>query len=299
MGGRAASTRGDRSGRSVTVEQQTGVLCWLPRGSQGRKHDRVGHRRDAKEAGVDFATASDEALVALITAAVTGPLGWLAKGAVQRARDRRPLQTFVEQDTAIIFGTIPDWVGFPYYFDCQPEQLPVDPPHMGVDWWTWAIDNHGIPARRSEIAVTLLPKTESTVIVDRLRVKLVEVTPTPPGSIVVHPHGGAAIVHRQGRIRLLGKMAPIVSFLEQGSAEKRSGFTFALSAGEPARLAITAHAEEADYLYKWTAVLDLIVGGKRRSVEISNNGKPFVLHGGGGCEGFEWSDGSWQLFRSL
>jgi hypothetical protein len=247
---------------------------------------------------VDFTAVRDEALVALITAAVTGPAGFLVSVARQRARDRRPLQTHVEQDTAIIYGTIPDWVSFPYYFDCQPEQLPLDPPPMGVDWWIWAIENHGIPAGHSEISMTLSPKTgSSTVIVDRLRVELVEVTPAPPGTVVIHPVGGADIVHRQAHITLIGDMPPPVSFLEAGSADETSAFTFALNVGEPAKLAITARADMGKYLYKWTAILDAIVAGKRRSVEISDNGKPFILHGGGGCQQYHWTNRRWEPFE--
>jgi hypothetical protein len=88
-------------------------------------------------------------------------------------------------------------------------------------------------------------------------------------------------------------MAPVVKFLEAGSAEERTGFTFALVKGEPARISVTTRALDHRYLYKWLGLIDIVVGARRRTIEISNHAQPFVLHGGGNCSEFEWLNGDW------
>jgi hypothetical protein len=198
----------------------------------------------------------------------------------------------VERDVAVIYGLIPDWVAAAHYFDCAVTELPVDPPATGVEWWKWATDNHGIAAMFSEIMLTIVPRGRQTVVVDGFRGRLVAVEPAPMGSIVVHPVGGADIVKRQAHLEI-GPMGISVSFLEEGSAEERGGFTFALAEGEPARLSVTARTYDDRHLYRWKGVLDLIVGRRRMSIEISESGDPFPLHGGGSCSHFEWSHGTW------
>jgi hypothetical protein len=217
---------------------------------------------------------------------------------VERARARRPLQVFVEQDTDIIFANSLDWTSFPYYFDCEPSHLPINPPSRGVEWWKWARDNHGQPAVHSEIAVTLTTRPQSTVVVDSFRASMLDVSPAPPGCVVVHPVGGADIIQRQASI-VLSSMPATVTFVEAGSGDETSGFTFALSAGQPARLSITARVADRAYIYEWVGHLELIVAGKRRTAVISNGGRPFRLHGGANCLEYEWTDGAWSRSNYL
>ena len=238
---------------------------------------------------MDLTTLTDEAFIA----AVTGTIGWAAKAAVQRANARRPLQVFVEQDTDIIYANSLDWASFPYYFDCELNHLPENPPARGVEWWHWATDNHGQPAISSEIAVTLTSRVEATIVVDSLRVRTLDVSPAPPGCIVVHPVGGADIVHRQASV-VLSSMPATVTFIEEGSGDTTSGFSFPVSAGEPARISVTARAAERGFTYTWIGLLDLIVNGKRRTIKVTDNGRPFRLHGGGNCTEYEWLDNGWQ-----
>jgi hypothetical protein len=225
-------------------------------------------------------------------AVVTGALGWFARSGLERIRARRPVFVHVECDVAVIYGSVPDWVGAAYFFDCGVTEVPVDPPATGVEWWKWATANHGVAALFSEIMVTIVSRTAETVVVDGFRGQLVAAEPAPIGSIVVHPVGGADIVKRQASLRF-GSMGITSRFIEAGSGQERGGFTFALAAGEPARLSVTGSADEDRYLYRWKGVLDLIVAGRRRSIQISDSGQPFLLHGGGACPHFEWRDGAW------
>jgi hypothetical protein len=238
---------------------------------------------------VEWTTLVDPVIKVL----VGGVGGWYAREYLEKLQARRPLDSFIEQDTSIIFGNIPDWASFPYYFNCNKDQLPLDPPARGVDWWSWVKDNHGMAAIHSELAVTLCPRAEQTVLIDSFRVRSLRVVDATPGCIVTHPVGGADITHRQVDIRLQ-PFCPYATFREAGSREERKGFSFALKKGEPARISVTTRAEDNNHCYEWVGQLDVVAGGKRRTIQVADQGRPFKLHGGGNCKTYQWIAGQWD-----
>jgi hypothetical protein len=215
-------------------------------------------------------------------------VGYFAKGAIEYHKARRPVDFNVDQDIWRIYGNVPNWVSFPYYFDCEPDNLPEAPPDHGIKWQSWALENHGIPAVGTEIQVVISTRTERTILVNNLRIDVVSIKPAPKGTTTFLPVGGAAMVNRQIAIEI-DSFCPRIKFRDRGGEEQGSdGFAFALKKDEVAKFSITARAVEGDYLYKWRGLLDVIVGGKLRTVTIDNQGSPFVLHGGKNTSQCEW-----------
>lgn len=224
-------------------------------------------------------------------------IGYAARSSVELLKSRKPIAYYVDQDTSRIYGNIPDWVSFPYFFQCDAPHLPDDPPRRGVDWWKWARDNHGIPAINSVSQVTITSRVDRNITVNNLRIQIEDYDPAPVGSIVLHPVGGAEITLRQVSVNL-DPFASTATFREKGSGERRSSFTFALSKNEAAKISINATTLDATRLYKWRGLLDIVVGTKLRTLPIDDNGEPFVLHGGHGSPEHVWN-GNERIWKPL
>jgi hypothetical protein len=67
----------------------------------------------------------------------------------------------------------------------------------------------------------------------------------------------------------------------EGSFEPSAGIAMELKGGETQRFSLCVSELEYDdediEAYEWTALLDLLVANKRRTIKIDDNGKPFVF----------------------
>lgn len=224
--------------------------------------------------------------------AVGGGLGWAAKGMRQKWLARRPLDILLDEDPRLIYVNYPQWVSFPYFFDCPKSELPDPPPGGPLAWWEWARQHGGVPAAYSESQLTVSSRVESTVLVDSLDVQLVSAEAASVGTIVSYPVGGADVTLRQISVKLSSFVSRAV-FVEAGGEESRDSFHFSLSQSELGRLSITSAPEDRNTVYRWSAVLNLIVNGRRVRVPVGGRKHMFTLHGGRGSPWVEWRNGAW------
>ncbi|OBA84679.1 hypothetical protein A5642_25865 [Mycolicibacterium mucogenicum] len=189
-----------------------------------------------------------------------------------------PIQVFVERNPAIIYANMPDWITFPQFVPLD-RHTQSEPPKNTLALWGWAKALGGSPAWFDEMQVTLAAWADLDVVVDSLRVSA-RAHQVPGGVVALKPVGGASMQPTQLDV-VLGTFSTTVTPRRAGSGEPRDWFAFQLKAGDVQRLLIHVSdnpEQDADVAaYEWTAFLDLIVNNKRKTVEITDGGKPFVL----------------------
>lgn len=189
-----------------------------------------------------------------------------------------PVQVHAETDPEIIYANQRNWVTFPQFVPLAEADLPA-PPKKTLALGRWAKDLGGLPAWSFELQVTITAWDDLNVVVDALRV---EARPRalPGGVVVLIAVGGASLVPRQLDVRL-STLGCSVTPRAAGSYEPSNGIAMNLKAGDTERFSL--YVQEQDYgdedvdAYEWTALLDLLVANKRKTIKIDDNGKPFVL----------------------
>lgn len=193
-------------------------------------------------------------------------------------RKQDPIQVHVEANPEIIYANMPDWVTFPQFVPRDQDSLP-SPPIKTLAMSKWARELGGWPARKFELQVTIKAWDDLDVVVDTLRVNAVE-RKMPDGVVVIKGVGGADVQRAQLDVRL-STFASTVTPRQAGSGKEFDGFAFQLKPGEVQRFVLhvepRADSDVAVDAYEWTAFLDLLVHNKRKTVEVSDEGKPFVL----------------------
>lgn len=139
--------------------------------------------------------------------------------------------------------------------------------------------------------VTLQGAADSTVLVDGLSVLVVS-QDEPIGNAFVCPVGGASGSARSINVDL--ERDGVVTHTADGG-EPANKFSFTLTRGEIETFHITARAERARC--EWTAELNLIVDGKRRTVYIDDDGQPFRTCGAEGLPQWRGSTNRWVPHR--
>jgi hypothetical protein len=213
----------------------------------------------------------------------------------RRAALEQVLDLHVEQDPRIFEAGHPDWIPYSFLFPRAISEVPA-PPTGGIaqDWWAWAHTHGAVDAYSTKLAITLVCRQDVTVAVDALTVRLVNELETLRGTLIVRPTGGADIVERGIEVDLDGMGQPVVMYRDSGGGYLKS-LGFSLKKGEVERIQIEARA--AAMLCKWTAELHLLVDGRRRTVEVTDAGKPFQTAGTDGLEPYIW-DGGWKKLHS-
>jgi len=209
----------------------------------------------------------------------------------RRADIEKPIDIHVERDPRIFEAGNPDWIPYCFLFPGTVRDLPR-PPQDGIaqDWWAWAHDHQGIDAWSTKLSITLTCRQNVTVAVDALTVRLVGEPSDPEGTFVVRSTGGADIVARGIEVDLDGMGQPVVTYRDSGG-EYLNSLGFSLKPGDVERLQIEARAQWR--LCRWQAELHLLVDGRRQTVEISDDGRPFETAGTDDKEWYVWNDG-WE-----
>ncbi len=194
------------------------------------------------------------------------------------ARRKDLVQIHVESDPEIIYANARNWVTFPQFVPLREEDLP-ELPKKTLALGRWAKNLGGLPAWTDELQVTITAWDDLTVVVDALRV---EARPRaiPDGVIVLIAVGGASLVPRQLDVRL-STLGSTVTPRSAGSYEESDGIAMELKGGDTQRFSLCVqqleYGDDDVEAYEWTALLDLLVANKRRTITIDDKGKPFVL----------------------
>ncbi|OBI29832.1 hypothetical protein [Mycolicibacter sinensis] len=239
-----------------------------------------------------------DSLIQMVSPVVAFALGYVAarwRRVWRWMRRQDPLQIHVETDPEIIYANMPDWITFPQFVPVDSAEIPP-PPRNTLAMSAWAKQLGGAPAHSVDLQVTLKAWDDLEVIVDMFRVEA-RGRDLPPGSVVVQPVGGASIQRAELDVEL-STFACTVTPRKAGSAEPFDGFAFQLKPGEVQRFLLHVHApyggSEPVDAYEWKGLLDLLIQNKRRTVEINDNGGPFVLVNAHRYRELWWMDGQWK-----
>ncbi len=213
-----------------------------------------------------------------------------------------PVDVHVEDDQAVIWAGFPPWMSFSYFI---PGELPSDvPPEDGRDWGRWAESHGGFDLWMTMVRVTIVAKTDTTVVVETPMVTQ-ETSTVPEGVGVLKPApGGADITPRRYDIDLASGTHPWILFMEGGEAaagDPKPAPSFSLKAGEVEQLHIWAKAED-DQLHAWSMEIPMLIDGRRITIPVDHHGGPFKTVGrqhrhktkampGDRWESFSWSRG--------
>jgi hypothetical protein len=219
------------------------------------------------------------ALIGAVIGFVINELLGRGVGGLDRRRARRdPLMVHIETDPSIIWAGMPPWIGARFLV---PHDADVSsPPIQCPEWRMWAHGRGGVDATLTQLRVTLTARQDLLVVVDGLRVHVRRRNPVPPWRAITCGVGGADIEPRRAEIRLSDFDRPTFTWLDQGG-ENDQAPTFSLSESEAEMIHIWAYA--GDEWVEWAAELLVIVDGHRRTVEISDGGRPFVTTGSAGA----------------
>lgn len=238
-----------------------------------------------------------DSLTQVVSPVVTFVLGYAAARwrRVWRWMSRQdPLQIHVETDPEIIYANMPDWITFPQFIPLDSAAIPP-PPKNTLAMSAWAKQLGGLPAQSVDLQITIRAWDDLEVIVDTFRVKA-RGRDLPPGTVVVQPVGGASIQRAQLDVELSTFACTVVP-RKAGSAEPFDGFAFHLKPGDVQRFLLHVHTpydgSESVDAYEWNGLLDLLIENKRRTIEINDNGEPFVLVNAHRYRDLWWMGGGW------
>lgn len=213
----------------------------------------------------------------LVVGVTGGAIGWGAKALNDRRKLRKPLKVSTDEDPRVIYLNDPPWVSFPQFVPEDSASISA-PPSDALAWGEWARDLGGMSAGYAELQVTLSSRVSAAVVVEGLRVQVVDTCPIPPGTVVHQPVGGPDLIRRGFEVKL-GDFVSHVQAVEAGSGEPTSNYSFSLAASETARLSIRVRPECRDVIYTWRAELVMSVNGKRGIQPVGSQKATYRLCG--------------------
>jgi len=222
-------------------------------------------------------------------------VGWVANQVLPTAwrklSRRRSVDLHVETDPGVFLAGGPNWDPFGYVLPFSPAALPAPPSDTCRDWYRWAMDLGGASAGWARVRLTLSGHLDATVLVDHLEVKVHRRNTTREGTYVLCRTGGADAVPR-GFLVTLDDDTPTATLLADGGEPAMGPLGISIQKGEIEIIEIQVEAMVAEV--EWTAILGMIVNGKRERVEVTDSGKPFLLAGTEGLQPHERTAEGWR-----
>lgn len=160
----------------------------------------------------------------------------------------------------------------------SPGGLPDEPPPTdGSEWSRWAYRAGGYDLQLTMLRVTIVARTETTVVIDTPIISQTA-TPPPQGVGVLRPAaGGAEIDPRRYHVQLEGGGKPMVILMDRESASVLPP-SWRLGTADVEQFHIWATSND-DLMHTWTMQLPLLVDGRRILHDVSRDGQPFVTVG--------------------
>ena len=191
-----------------------------------------------------------------------------------------------------------------YVFDRAPAELPPPPaprPTSGTaldacaDRDQWARALGGIDAGETTFRAYLEGRSERAVVIDDARVIVHERRAALTGAYV--PCGAAATLPERSLDLKLDTHPPTVKYYSGARSRRSSPLLLTLPKGEVEAFRVSAHTERC--FCKWTLEFSYVAEGKRRSLRLSDGGRPFQTSWVGQAEEVFWRDGRWQPATQL
>jgi hypothetical protein len=251
--------------------------------------------REVELARVAWAVPGTVTMVEFALVVFGAVIGWVANqvlpAAWRKLSRRRPVDLHVETDPGVFLAGGPNWDPFGYLLPFSPDSLPTPPSDMCREWYRWAIDVGGVSAEWARVRLTLSGHLDATGLIDHLEVKVHRRNATREGTYVLCRTGGADAVPR-GFLVTLDDDTPTATLLENGGEPAMGPLGISIQKGEIEIIEIQVEVTAADV--EWTAVLGMIVNGKRERVEVTDGGKPFRITGTEGLLPYERTAEGWQ-----
>lgn len=230
---------------------------------------------------------------AFATAVIAWAVNRFAPVLFRRMFPPRPLEIHIETDPALIFAGAMNWVPSAWVLPSaqSPEEVGAPPTDVCRDWRRWMKPRGAYDGWWTEIQITLVGASDSTVVVDGIRAR-VEQRHDPVGIALTCPVGGADITVR-GIALDLDVEGGLVTYEDDGGEPARA-FAFSLRRGEVERFHIRARSSDQ---VLWKAELLLIVNGKRQTVTVDDDGALFRTSSVEKLTTWAWTQGKWSLTR--
>ena len=145
-----------------------------------------------------------------------------------------------------------------------------------------------------KVRLTVIGDSDVTVGVQGLRVAVAKRTEPLEGGFVVCTVGGADLVVRHLAVDLDSFAEAVVSYVEAGG-NPSVRFSFQLKRGEAEAFNIVARA--GHHYCEWVAELYLLVDGKRMTVAIADDGKPFRTTAASHLSPLHWTGNTWDTLQ--
>jgi hypothetical protein len=202
-------------------------------------------------------------------------LGWAATyflpGFWAKVARRPPLRIHVEPDPQISMAAYPNWDGYSFHIPRRIDEIGEPPGPVCREWWTWAHGMEGMDAGYTHVRLMVTGLSDMDVVVDALQVRVLDRYDAPAGTTIICATGGADLVPRHIDVDL-DHEPPLTEYRDSGG-DPTSRFLFTLRKGETEVFFIWARVTQGGC--DWVADLHLLVNGKRRSIRVDSEGRPF------------------------
>jgi hypothetical protein len=245
-----------------------------------RSTDRARRKSRQRRAGLGSrlrlrwraASAARKTAVVIIGAIAPIVLGavasYYAPGVLARlfGNDEMPVAVTVQRHPVIAVGGRAGTVVVP-----QPYEQLGSPPKgdCGPSLHDFAVGLGGADAGATNLRLVLQGRASAVLVT--VRIKVVERRPAQDGTYLACPRGGDFAVPRDVRINL-DEPTPSVRYFVQ-SKEVKSPFILSIPPGTSE--IVDLHITASKGLYRWTAELELLADGRRRTEPIDDHGQPF------------------------
>lgn len=226
----------------------------------------------------------------LTTTALTGAVSWWVTQLLTEASAERkaqdPVSVSLETNPSRIGGASDQPINAMF-----PGGKMGGDPGPGCDGFRpWVVAQGGIDAGSTKVQIIVQGRVPDPVQISNFRVHVHRTSPPLTGTFVECPP--AAEAQFRAIAVDLDSTPPRVTYRSPSG----NPFGFTLKEGESETFNVIATAQRR--YYEWFVELDLVVNGRRQTIRVSDNGKPFQTNPAG-SESWSWnySDG-WIRDRS-
>ncbi|TQO34520.1 helix-turn-helix protein [Streptomyces cavourensis] len=229
--------------------------------------------------------------VAVLALALTGSLPERSEGRAAVSAPPAPPFTWTSDDHVWKYGC-----GHSYLVARPPITVPPPPAEADAEGWAAALG--AVHAGETEVRITLQGRDERAVVLEALRIRVVERRAPADGRVHRMSSGcGGALTPRTFDVDL-DRERPVARSVpgnDTGEPIPAVSFPYRVSASDPEVLLITARAARCDC--DWVAELRWSGGGRSGTVRIDDGGRPFRTSGAPGrpVHDYDHEAGRWVV----
>ncbi|OEV21629.1 DNA-binding protein, partial [Streptomyces nanshensis] len=224
--------------------------------------------------------------VAVLALALTGSLPERSEGRAAVSAPPAPPFTWTSDDHVWKYGC-----GHSYLVARPPTTVPPPPAEADAEGWAAALG--AVHAGETEVRITLQGRDERAVVLEALRIRVVERRAPADGRVHRMSSGcGGALTPRTFDVDL-DRERPVARSVpgnDTGEPIPAVSFPYRVSASDPEVLLITARAARCDC--DWVAELRWSGGGRSGTVRIDDGGRPFRTSGAPGRPVHDYDHGA-------